>query len=426
MGEVARQLIGHWFPTLATAPSTNQEAMEQTVQQMALGGATELLGPVQNKLMGWLAGPVRASAARSLKAVMNPLGGEAELRAGKAATGLLEKGGYWAATRGQLEKRAAGKIADLGEKINQAEAGLTQEQHQVQPILDKLTKYEETLNLPPVAGGMSPEDTKLLSDIGKGQGVRDFAKATPEQQKSIRTLAERVKGKPLSNSELVSQPNYNSEDRIEAVKRVRQILSTQAPEGTISRESLRKIRQALDKSIDAAGGFTRGVLPTPKMADVAEAEKNMAGAIRDVLHTDHPDITKLDAEFSLWKNVKSAMTSRSVKEDIPKTDSPWRAMWHARSAAYIATTGAGGALGGALGGATGAEEASVATGGLLAVHALVTSTAWRTVSAATKNELADLLAKGEFEKTAKLCTRIVVMHQGLKKATPSGGAVPKQ
>ena len=395
LGESARQLIARWFPDIAKQPPSAVKGAIETVKQTALGGATEATTPILSKLFAAVAPTIRRSAARGLRAVMDPTGAQAEGEALRASEKLLDEGGFRAATRGQLESRAERKIAELSPetgKIAMMEAKVKGEEIPLKPVYDGLNALKRELHMPTVP-----------SITGGTPGV--------------------VK--------------YTRENQVAAIDRLIDHIKTQEMDGkfipgkTISRESLRLIRQNIDEitgAVHAQGARLEAGALTPDMSLTQKTTKDMGNVLRTVLNKNNATIAELNAEFSLWKSVKDAMSPTSLKAEFPKEKSIWTEAWHARYGLWLASAlGAGGAgyhigsaVGGVGGGVAGAAEA---VGALLAVNQLMGTTAWRTTSVAMKNRIADGLAHGAYEDVAMLATRLAISNNPApppeQKETPS-------
>lgn len=372
-GEYARQLIGRWYPDLTDAPKSTIESIRKSAEQIAMGGASEAGSPLLtagiNRVFQSISPLVRRSGARQLRAVMQPLGSKAEGESLRASERILGKGGYIAPTRSALEKKAEGQIASLGADIEGLEKQYAAQEIHVRPILNSLDKFEKSLMMPPVptttGGSISPR-------LNSGPQLNAIAEVRDKLQSA--TMINPYTGKPA-----------------------------------ISRESLRLIKRDLDDYISTTSGnfaaqerIQAGAID-PAISYGVKAKTHMANRLRDILNKDAPDIAELNEEFSIWKSVKDAMSPTSLREEFPKDESLWTRMWHSRYAMWLGTAAAGGA------GyhASGAPGAAVAVGGLIAVNQLVKSTAWRTMSASTKNSVADMLANGMYEDVAKFATRIL-------------------
>jgi len=370
VGEGLRQLISRFYPDIATPPKSTSEAMAEQLKQGAAGAVSEgVLSPVISTVFRAVAPLIKRSAARGIRAVMDPTGAQAEGEAIRASEKILERGGYVSPTRSSLERKAESEIERLSPQTGliAAEEALIKNQNiALRPIITGLNDLKRALHMPPVptvAGGT--QTTKLYADA---------------QIKAI--------------DEVIGHIQANSMN------------GTFIPGRTISRESLRLVRQVLDDTIkDAFAVSARGEAGSlVELGRITKTQKNMSNVLRTVLNRDAPDIAELNAEFSLWKSVKDAMSPTSLRAEFPKEESIWTRMWHTRYAMWLAGAGAAGGgyhVGGGIGAAT-------AVGALVAVNQLMKSTAWRTVSAAAKSRIADGLARGSYEETAMFVSRLMI------------------
>lgn len=379
-GEALRQTLIHWFPSMGNAPQEPMDAAMETARQMLVGGATEAASPYINGMLQRAAPWVKASAKKGLLAVMNPTDKYAKGHALEAADQLLERGGwgkdgYVSLTRGQLEQKAADHITDVGAQIGAKEAAIPPGR-QVDPALmaelnQSLANYRKSLYM--------PDDPALPAD----------------------------------------RLRYGAKPKLDALDVVDQHLANEIPgvnpqglfSSQISRQSLRALRQSVDDTVRDSEGFARSALVAggavePSLAAKIKVERNAGNIFRRILNQDQPDIAALNSEYHLWSNVRDAMSPASLGENFTKEVNPWQRLWHDRYAAWIA--GAGAAAGAAN--HYGGQAAAEGVGALFAVGALARSAAWRTVSAASKNQLADMLAKGQLEEAAKLATRISIQY----------------
>lgn len=151
----------------------------------------------------------------------------------------------------------------------------------------------------------------------------------------------------------------------------------------IDYQVLRKIKQSNDRHTL----MPKGAL-NPDMDNTVRVEgiKTATGAVRDVLNTATPEIAAVNKQFAVAKSAQDAIESTmevlaSRKEPISQ-----------RLANAVATIVVGSTGGTAPDMATRAAAAYAA----LNIHRLVRSTAWNTMSGATKAKLADLIESGDF------------------------------
>lgn len=155
----------------------------------------------------------------------------------------------------------------------------------------------------------------------------------------------------------------------------------------ITPRSMRKARQIFDESVARSGGYEGRSLAEGSMLD---ARKEAATAIRQQLAKDNPELVQLNSEISFWLDVQK-IAAETAKRKVGQQGGLIVPM--AKNAGRTIGAGTGFAIGGPAGGAAG-----LFIGGKLAENlAKVTrSTKWRTVSAVTKNRVADAIANGNF------------------------------
>lgn len=152
----------------------------------------------------------------------------------------------------------------------------------------------------------------------------------------------------------------------------------------ISPESLRQTRQIWDKIVARAGGYAGRELGE---ASQVYAQKQVANAIRREIGKQFPNIKRLNAEYSFWSNV-SQVLEQTIQRETGRA---------------LSMTDLMSGLGGAVGIAAGQPWAATAP----LVLRFLQSTAWRTVSASSKQRVADLLAKGKLQQAVELMGRLV-------------------
>jgi len=145
----------------------------------------------------------------------------------------------------------------------------------------------------------------------------------------------------------------------------------------LSAANARRVRQFYDQVTKDAGGFEGKNLSDKS---IAGAHEMAADAIRDELSKNFPDIAKLNKEYSFWKDVARVVDDTMVRKQ-----------GQAKGLGKKIAGAAGAAGGFGSGGLAGAIVGKVA---LESLESMVSSPAWRTISAVTKDRLADALSKG--------------------------------
>jgi hypothetical protein len=204
-----------------------------------------------------------------------------------------------------------------------------------------------------------------------GQRIEDAFDAIPEG--TIRTNVKPIfddlqkrKLKTTVKGVTVDEPAYKAfEDMQRKVLKIAEV--------DVSPQSMREFRQILDKGTARNGNFAF----TDADSVLAEARKATANAIRNQLAEELPDIGKINKEFNFWKNVEDVITD-TIKRKKPQTGALEK----------VAQIG---------GMATGSTVMQSVLKGIALKNfiKLTRSTGWKTVSAVTKNELANLLVKGD-------------------------------
>ena len=191
-------------------------------------------------------------------------------------------------------------------------------------------------------------------------------------------------------------------------KALEQIAETDPATGEmyLSAGNARRVRQFYDKVTKDAGGYEGKNLSDKS---VAGAHEMAADAIREELAKEFPDIAKLNKEFSFWKDV-----SRVVDDTLIRKQGQAKGLGKK-------IAGAAGAAGGfGTGGLTGAIIGKVA---LEQLESMVSSPAWRTISAVAKDRIADALSKGNrgaAEHYIRVARGAVLAQEARSKAAKNG------
>jgi len=165
---------------------------------------------------------------------------------------------------------------------------------------------------------------------------------------------------------------------INAVEKVQSDIAELSSKGEMKSESLRKLRQIFDKHFSISKGID----------DISSYEKQVervAGdSIREELAKSHPELDKLNKQYSFWRNVAD-VANLTAEREVGKTKK------------RVAGTILGGTAGYLAGNGLGQKTEFAAAGAFLGEKAadFFTSPAWKTVSAASKSQLADMIAKGD-------------------------------
>ena len=157
---------------------------------------------------------------------------------------------------------------------------------------------------------------------------------------------------------------------------------------TISYESLRKTRMILDDIVTKGG---RAFGRTLEEGSRVDATREAANAIRGELAKKFPNVAKVNAEYSFWKNVDEIL-EETIKRTRPHAEPL------GEQVAEVA--------GGAAGFVSGAGKAVIGALTFKYIKKILTSTGYRTLSAVAKDRIADLIAQGKFGAANEIIRRI--------------------
>jgi hypothetical protein len=148
---------------------------------------------------------------------------------------------------------------------------------------------------------------------------------------------------------------------------------------TIPLQDAVKARRILDNAVSEAKGYQGAQLSDASMAAI---RKEAANSLRSELAQASPDLAALNAKFHFWNSLSDAMDATIQRKTGQVNAFP------------KLKAGIAGAAGFIHGGPIGAAATSAA---FAALDGAFHSTAWQTVSAATKLSLADALAAGKVD-----------------------------
>lgn len=331
---------------IRTAAKTGspKEAAESAAIGGALGAAVPLFGQMLRGAARTQYGKVLHPAGRAAKEVT-----DAKLLPGEEGNGVKGVGSILS-----QGKRAMGASRDsLANKFSEQADKATVEMNQAYSALGAKAK----LNLNPIIG-----------DIAK------FVK-----QRAM-----------LPNGNISDKALYSQ--GLGMIQKLIQDTHTGGGFADANISDVRRFRQILDRQL-----FQKKlkINPTTARDEIKEA---MRGSIQSAIHTQHPTTEDVDARVHFWKTAARLMND-SAKSEVGKGTSS--------HALHLVGRGATGAL---IGEEVGRREGgtSGAVGGAIAGAALseaMASTGWRTVSAVTKNKIADLIVSGKGQAAADLAAR---------------------
>jgi len=168
-------------------------------------------------------------------------------------------------------------------------------------------------------------------------------------------------------------------------------------------------------SASRAGAFHGKTLSE---ANVARAYEHAGNAIRAELAKPYPDIAAINKEYSFWKNAADVTDATIL-----------RRVGQAKPLGRQISTAIGGLVGTAAGAFTGDLAGAMVTAAVGAktadmLQAAITSPAWRTVSAVSKDRLAKALATGNRGAAEFYLRQITKAIAGSKITIPTSKELP--
>ena len=155
---------------------------------------------------------------------------------------------------------------------------------------------------------------------------------------------------------------------------------------SIPNSKLRDIRRVWDETVAKSNGFTKTLAEGTELG----VKKDLTNVMREELAKSNPDLAKINDEFAFYKNLETVL-EEAAKRKTGQTGALTKGLAQAAGAAagsgFIAST---------LG--------AVVAGKLVG---LMNSTAWKLVSAKSKNALADALVAGDQAKATAIINKIL-------------------
>lgn len=217
-----------------------------------------------------------------------------------------------------------------------------------------------------------------------GQQIEDAFDAIPDGVQRIDTRPvfedlQRRKMDYVASGVVIDELGYKAFDDLQ-----RKLLKV--ADVDVSPKSIREFRQILDRGTARNGNFSF----TDADSAAAEARKAAANAMREELAKANPDIDAINKEFSFWNNVDDVI-SDTIKRQKPQTG-----LIEPMAQIVGTATGTGGIMQAVLRGLA-----------LRNFIKLTRSTGWKTVSAVAKNDLANLLSKGDTFRAGTLINKLL-------------------
>lgn len=319
----------------------------QEAKGAAEGGAiAQPIAEGASTVLPWIAKGLKNAAVSQYQRALSPT-----TKASKAITQDIAPEMVQRGVRGSLEgmeQQAGQKISELNPQLNAA--------------------YQQAGSMPTSAGSL-PGATL----VGAGNKVIQ----------DLETLKQSYM--PGGN---IAQPQA-----VSAIEGVQGIIKQYGPD--VSPDNLRRLRQIFEDPVAQRGGYAGADLSTNY---TLSAQKQAADSIRGILNK-NPDIGSLNKEISFWLDVQR-VTSESGLRRTGQEGGLLKTLWPLGAA--VAGGGAGFAAHGAEAGLGAAATTMLAT----QVAKAARSPAWRTVSAVTKDRLANALARGDVAATSALLSKV--------------------
>lgn len=265
---------------------------------------------------------------------------------------------------------------------------------QMERVLGPTTKANKQ-----IAQDVAPELAQRGVTAWTRKGLLSQAQAKTEdlgqqidQYYQSQNPAERVPTTPIlnhleqsKNAFLGDHGEVNDPEAIARIDALKGVVAQYGP--SVSLNDIVRLRRMWDQQVSDANGFYG---KTVAEGSALEAKRAAAGAIREELAKQYPDLDQVNKEYSFWANVQ-----RVVGDTVERKGSQ----------------------------ATPLGEQVLASGGLAhagpkgaaawwALRKAMTSTAWETASAKIKYQIADLLADGNVEQAAKVAQQLPLQFKG--------------
>jgi hypothetical protein len=256
----------------------------------------------------------------------------------------------------------------------------------------------------PVAASQHGLQAKLqgkVEEIGK-KIEAEYAKLDSKAQTNLRPIYDDF-GKFIEKRSMTPGGAIKDPDVLkEGLEKLDYIQSTLGPRLSNAKPSeVWEIRKTLDRFVYKGGELK----PTEVAANSVVA--GLGNSMRDALNTQHPTVAALNEKYHMWSAVAKIM-QRNITNEFGKP-------YAFRNAAFRFMLGA--SIGAGEAHREGSGWMGTATAATLMGLALE-STAWRSVSAVTKNKIADMLMAGNGEAAAQLAARVTGASLGASRTAP--------
>lgn len=224
-----------------------------------------------------------------------------------------------------------------------------------------------------------------------GQQRQAAVAAASQTQTNVRPVIDSINQSLRDNRIVIDdpqtgQPKVMNQTVMDAANQMKQNITQFG--GNLSLDTLDKVKQYYQSVVNEAGGYSG----QPDLGLSKRIMRDATSAIADELHQADPDIAKIDAEYTVWANLRDVANSTILRK-----------AGQGLGARDVVTALSGGGLGYLAHGIGGGTLGAAVLGSLALA---MKSPAWKTVSAVTKDRLAGLLAHGDLRTAALLTTRL--------------------
>lgn len=235
-------------------------------------------------------------------------------------------------------------------------------------------------------------DTALQQYGSQTLSTQPILNALETAKDAFRTTVQR----PTGPATVVFEPRS-----LRQLEGLQSIITDLGPDARV--DQLVAVRRAWDRVVDQAGGYAQragGAIGIPlKEQSEAWAKREGAGAIRQLLNDEVPDLAAINKEWGFWKNLDDVLT-QTLKRTQPQGPGVGRLL--AESAGGVAGT-----MLGAPAGVVPALSTGYALGKVLSLaKGAVTSPRWRLVDAGLRDQLADAIMNNQVGGLMKTLGRI--------------------
>jgi hypothetical protein len=233
--------------------------------------------------------------------------------------------------------------------------------------------------------GLSSKIAQELETAGNKLNI-ELAKILPETQVKIKPIIDALEESKnqflVKGTDIIAEPQA-----FKAASELQEIVAKLGDKASF--ESLRSLRQIWDKAVAKSKGFQKQLSDLDKL----DIKKDATNAIRNELAKEFPDVAKINAEYSLWKNAETVINEtlrRTTGQKLPLSQR------------------LGQAAGRGVGLTKGLWEAIIYGELLKNAIGFFQSTAWKTVSAASKQKLAEALIEGNKVKANRILMAMMI------------------